>query len=314
MSEDEKKPAEEASGSVAECAPAPEPDDTISKVHTLQKRFYAVCGELFKYIEFIGEPMYNLMLEHYFAQYKREYELMNAKEFIEVDKQIESLKAERDRELEAVKLERDKQKRLLDIARESAIKAIELDKAKLTEKLAMLREKELEEVNLEHEAQKAEIERRREKLDNDIDVLWNTAVLENQIKLSRVIPQSWRKFHIGKWHFGRVCRNEAMTYAEQAANNEIMEYLTNRARALSEESEEEIAEPAPMTGREYSEWQKRFEKEQRKRKNEAEKQSGPEHTDEQEIAPTEGTETQVQGEEPETAPSVSLIAENIEGD
>ena len=44
-------------------------DDTVSKVHKLQQRFYTVCGELFKYIEFIGEPMYNLMLEHYFAQF-----------------------------------------------------------------------------------------------------------------------------------------------------------------------------------------------------------------------------------------------------
>ena len=67
-------------------------DDTISKVHKLQQRFYKVCGELYKNVEFIGEPMYNLMLEHYFAQYKREYELMNAAEFIDVDKHTEAQK------------------------------------------------------------------------------------------------------------------------------------------------------------------------------------------------------------------------------
>ena len=121
-------------------------DDTISKVHKLQQRFYKVCGELYKNVEFIGEPMYNLMLEHYFAQYKREYELMNAAEFIDVDKHIEALKAERDRELEAVKLERDKQKKLLDITREREIKALELEKTKLAEELITIREKELEEI------------------------------------------------------------------------------------------------------------------------------------------------------------------------
>ena len=273
MSKAENGPAE----TTEENAPAPEPNDTLSKVHELQKRFYKACGELFKNVEYVGEPMSDLMLKHYFEQYKREYELMNAKEFIEVDKQIEELKIERERE----------------------IKAIELEKAKLIEELAMERERQLEEVKLEHKALTAEIERKREKLNNDIDILWNTAVLEAQIKISRITPQSWRRFHIGKLHFGRLCKNEAMELAEIAANNDITKYLTTRAQSVSEcGEEEEISEPEPLSKREYKRWQKRFEKEQRKRKDKGREEL---LSDELEEDTAGATETSVQSTEPDTA-------------
>lgn len=292
-------------------------EDTIGKVHKLQQRFYKVCGELYKNVEFIGEPMYNLMLEHYFAQYKREYELMNAAEFIDVDKHIEELKTQRDREIEAVKLERDKQKKLLDITREREIRAVELEKSKLTEELITIREKELEEVRLEHEAQSAEIERRREKLNNDIEVRWQTAMLESQIKLSRVTPQTWRRFRIFNIEFGKTCKNEAWEYAEKSANNEITEYLTRRAQEVSELSGEETAEPVQMSEREYRKWEKRFEKEQRRLRKEAEKERKKNEQDQTEIpqeSAAEAAETPVQGDELGTAASVSLIAERNDSD
>lgn len=256
-----------------------EPNDTISKVHKLQKRFFEVCGELFKYMEFIGEPMYNLMLEHYFAQYKREYELMNSAEFIEVDKYIEQLKIERDREIESVKLERDKQKKQLDILRDKELKQIDLEKAKLYEELAIIRERELEAIRLEHKEQTAEIVRKKEKLDNEIEILAQTVYLEAKIKASRIIPQTWRRFRFFKLAFGRVCKNEAMIYAEQSAFNEINDYLVMRAQEVmpysdteeGEEPENEDAEcePHQMTKREYKRWQKEFEKQLRKEREEA---------------------------------------------
>ncbi len=329
-------------------------DDTVSKVHKLQQRFYTVCGELFKYIEFIGEPMYNLMLEHYFAQYKREYELMNAAEFIEVDKQIEQMKIERDKEIEAVKLERDKQKlelqiqsdklleeiklereklkKQLEMQREKELKEIDLERAKLTEELATVRDKELEEVKLEHSKLLAEIERKREKLNTEIEILAETSLLESQIKIDRIIPQTWRRFNIGRLHFGKVCQNEAMTYAEEAASIEINEYLAMRAKSVSENAGEE-GEPAPeaeqepqgMTKREYNKWLKHFEKQQRKRKAEAQAQAdkimreesdgGAQAMPKQEANATAcSTETPMEGEKTGAAASVSLIAENVEGD
>ena len=323
MSEAEKKPQDVTAVSVAENAHAdeavattPEPNDTVSKVHKLQQRFYKVCGELYKYLEYVGAPMYKLMLEHYFEQYKREYELMNAEEFIEVDKKIEELKAERDRELEAVKLLRDKQKIDLEMVREREVKAIELEKAKLTEQLAMQRERELEAVKLEHKALTAEIERKREKLNNEIDILWNTAVLEAQIKTSRIIPQSWRRFHIFGWHFGKICKNEAMEYAEISANNEIEAYLATRAQEISEESdEEEISGPEPLSRREYKRWQKQFEREQRKhREGSVERQKSEVNVPEPEETDIQATETLMQGGEPDTSAEASLIAKKVESD
>ena len=263
--------------------------DTVDKLHELQKRFYAVCGELFKYAEFVGEPMYNLMLEHYFAQYKREYELMNAEEFIEVDKMIEELKIERDKELEAVKLERDRQRLELLILRDKTLEEIKLERDKLSEELAIVRDREYEAVKLEHTELMAEIARKKEKLNNEIEILAETALLEAQIKTDRIIPQCWRRFHIGRLHFGKICKNEAMQYAEESAGIEISQYLAMREQAilqslgtgetLEDESEEnttegteaeiEAVEPRQMTKREYAKWLKRFEKELRTRKEEA---------------------------------------------
>lgn len=262
-----------------------EPNDTISKVHKLQQRFFMVCGELFKYMEFIGEPMYNLMLEHYFAQYKREYELMNSAEFIEVDKQIEQLKIERDKELEAVKLEREKNKKLLDMQRDKEIKEIDLERAKLYEELATIRERELEAVRLEHKALTADIQRKKEKLNNEIQILAETALLEARLKAGRIIPDLWRRFHIFGWDFGKVCKNEAMIYAEQAAINETNDYLAMREQEVmpysydGNESEPETdleaateQEPHQMTKREYKRWQKQFEKELRQQRKSAQAQ------------------------------------------
>lgn len=300
MSQEEKKP-EEAVAVLK--ASAPEQGDTIDKLHKLQVRFYEICGELGEHIEDVGEPMYNLMLQHYFDQYKREYELMNASEFIEADKQIEELKAERDRELEEVKLLRDTQKKQLEMVREEAIKSLDLQKARLSEELAMQREKELEEVKLEHEQLTAEIARKREKINNDIEILYETAVLEGQIKISRITPQSWRRCHIGKWHFGKVIKNEAMQYAEIAANKEIEEYLARRAEQLTDILGEDVQEAEPLSEREYKRWEKRFEKEQRKRR-----QSESESLDAGDI------EASVQGGEPDAAANTTLIAENVESD
>lgn len=315
-------------------APIAEANDTISKVHKLQQRFFKVCGELFEYMEYIGEPMYNLMLEHYFVQYKREYDLMNAAEFIEVDRQIEQLKIERDKELEAVKLERDKNKKLLDMQREKEIKEIDLERAKLSETLATIRERELEAVKLEHKELTAEIERKREKLNNEIEILAETAYLEARIKADRIIPNFWRRFHIGKLSFGRVCKNEAMQYAEQAASNEINEYLTMRAQEVyqipvaddEEDDEGGEGEPEPefkteqqqhtMTKREYKQWEKRFEKELRKRREEAQKQieqimQEEPANDEQELETgvAGGAETPDENGEP-AAENTTLIVEN----
>lgn len=305
MSQEEKQPEE-----VVETA-ASEVSDTLSKVHALQKRFYQACGELSEAIEDIGEPMYNLMLKHYFEQYKREYELMNAAEFIEVDKKIEELKTQREKEIEEVQLCRDVQKRELEMQREEAIKAIELEKAKLIEQLAMQRERELEEVKQEHIALTAEIERKREKLNNDIDILYETMMLEAQIKISRITPQSWRRFHIFGLHFGRVCKNEAMQYAEIAAGNEIAEYLAAKAQEVSGGcDDEEIFEPKPLSKREYKRWQKRFEKEQRKLK----KERAELPTDEPENAVAGAQETPMQGGESDPTANATLIAEKVESD
>lgn len=326
MSEEVKEPeevvavTETASSEAAaviedENAPASEQNDTVSKVHELQKRFYKVCAELYEVLEYIGEPMYNLMLQHYFEQYKRDYERANAAEFIKVDKEIEELKTERDRELEEVKVLRDKQKRELEMFREETIKQIDLEKSILSEQLAMERERQLEEVKLEHEELTAEIERKREKLNNDIDIQWETMMLEAQMKASRIIPQSWRKFHIFGWRFGPLRSNEAMKLAEKAAGNEISEYLARRAEELVGEDDVEAVDPQQLSKREYKRWQKQFEKEQRKRR-----KAGAEHfktdlqADDPENAAAGDMETPVQGVEPGTPANTSLIAERGESD
>ncbi len=319
--------------------------DTISKVHNLQKRFYEVCGELFKYMEFVGEPMYNLMLEHYFTQYKREYDLMNAAEFIEVDKKIEELKIERDKELEAVKLARDtqkielliasdkaieeikldreKQKKLLEMAREREIKEIDLERAKLSEELATIREKELEAVKLEHASLTAEIERKREKLNNEIYILWETVQREARIKAYRITPQLWRRFNIGRLHFGKVYKNEAMQYVEAAASIEAEEYLTEREQAIFQivDGDNITQVPAKIAQKEYTRFLKRYEKALRTRTEAETESETPENeaegqetdtagkADEAETRAAGGKEMPEESGAPETA-DTSLIVEN----
>lgn len=227
----------------------------LEKTEQLQGRYYTACGKLYKNLDYIGEQMYELMLMHYYELYEREYALMTAAEFIDIDKKIEELKTERAKQLEAVKLGHERQ--LAEIERERQ-KMLDEDNALRNERelelqtlaeehkaLRITAEREakaeldlqIKNIELARDKQLAELELRREKQDAEMEILMTTAIREQYVKESRIMPDMYKRHKIGKLEFGRYETNRAMDLAMAAADIEAKKYLAERADKIAEQQD-----------------------------------------------------------------------------
>ena len=211
-----------------------ETGDILAKVAKLQEQLYKYCGKLDENATNLGEKLSVEMLEHYYAQYRREYALMNETELIEVDKEIEKLKIKRVQELAAIQLERDNLNNELESIRAEHKRQFEFEKEKIEAEFKIEKDKALGEIQLEHDKIKAEIERKREKLAIEMQILSETADEEARIVMNTIIPESKRRFKLFGIRFGKLVYNQAMNLAFEAAEIQTSEYLMSRAQAIGE--------------------------------------------------------------------------------
>ncbi len=223
----------------------------IDKIEELDRALYKAFGDLHENKSHLCGNEQEVA-ERLIAVYKRDYELLNAEEFIDVDKKIEELKIKRSKELEAVKLERERLS--AEIERERAI---------LFEQLAMQRDKELEAVKLEHEKLMAEIAGERTKIEQELETL-NTVIKEEwKVKREEMTPKDLPK----KWWQRHARPNYAKELAEKAADIELDEYFDEREQAIKDKDEgrkdfkallEEIL-PQPKLPHRRKKWRKQLE-------------------------------------------------------
>lgn len=211
-----------------------ETGDILAKVAKLQEQLYKYCGKLDENATNLGEKLSVEMLEHYYAQYRREYALMNETELIEVDKEIEKLKIKRVQELAAIQLERDNLNNELESIRAEHKRQFEFEKEKIEAEFKIEKDKALGEIQLEHDKIKAEIERKREKLAIEIQILSETADEEARIVMNTIIPESKRRFKLFGIRFGKLVYNQAMNLAFEAAEIQTSEYLMSRAQTIGD--------------------------------------------------------------------------------
>ena len=218
-------------------AKEPEQDDTITKVEKLQKRIYKACGNLDENMSSVGEPLYKEMLNHYHTQYMREYELMNAQDLIDVDKQIEQLKIQRIKDLAVIEAERVECANELQMLREVRQKEFELEKDKLEKEFKAKCDKELGEIQLAHDKIKEDIRLKKQKLDDEIQLLWDTTEQEARLKYERLVPAQKPRFRLfGLIPVGRVKYNQPMHLAFESVEIDTKDYLMSRSQAIAEKN------------------------------------------------------------------------------
>jgi len=225
-------------------------------------------------------------LEELRAEQKRQFEFQKKK--LE-----EEFKLECEKELGEIELERVKQSNEIEELKVEQKRQFEFQKKKLEEKFNLECEKKLGEIRLEQARIKADIELRRQKQDDEINLLFDTAVEEAKIRYDKLVPGIKRRFKLfGIIPIGKVRYNQAMDLALESAEIGVNEYLMSRAEEIADRkerymekyfySEEEEAsetpeseaeqEPVPMNRRERKKLLKRLKRLDGKQKADVEAQ------------------------------------------